>query len=390
MNHATELISMVSIASSKADEVNGQARSLQALAWQILASSDLAKVQRAEQEVREACNQASTDIAAILELSPRIGQQSSENSVRSVRQSFASAEQMLIGPGGVASVVRHRLSRQQQADVLFSTALNSIRDIAKTGSSKAHNAEDAQHATVNRISSMSNGTMWIVMFIGGLSLFSGITVGSRVRASVLKAEAELHGADEMSSLLARVSKGAQDLSKVLTSIRSGLHTLHGTAQGLTITSDIVTKNFENMEGGAEHLQTTIRDISVSASDALETGAGAAALVEEANAAVEGLTGASRDISKVTELLRNIAFQIRLLGLNAAIEAAHAGDIGSGFMVVAHEVKKLADTASLSTSTIDRIVKSMGDHVEKVGCAMNDVASIILSMQEKQNSISAAV
>jgi len=390
MNHATELISMVSVASSKADGVNGEARSLQALAWQLLASSDPAKLQRAEQEVRDACSQASADIAAILELSPKIGQQSSEDSVRSVRQSFASAEQMLVGPGGVASVVKQGLTRQQQADVLFSAALNSIRAIAKAGSNKAHSAEDAQQATVNRISSLSNATMWIVMLIGGVSLFSGITVGSRVRASILKAEAELHGADEMSSLLSRVRKGAQELSNLLTSIRNGIHTLHGTAQGLTVTSDIVTKNVESMEYGAEHLQTTIRDIAVSASDASETGAGAAALVDSANAAVEDLSGASREISKVTELLRSIAFQIRLLGLNAAIEAAHAGDVGSGFMVVAHEVKKLADTASLSTAEIDRTVKSMGDHVEKVGCAMNDVAAIILSMQEKQKNISAAV
>ena len=390
MNHATELISMVSIASSKADEVNGEALSLQALAWQLLASSDPAKLQRTEQEVREACNQANNDIGAILDILPKIGQQSSEDSVRSVRQSFALAEQMLIGPVGVASVVKQGLSRQQQADVLFSAALTSIRGIARTGSNKAHSAENAQQATVNRISSMSNATMWIVMLIGGMSLISGITVGRRVRASVLKAEAELHGADEMSGLLARVSKGAQELSKVLTSIRNGIRTLHGTAQGLTVTSEIVTKNVESMEDGAEHLQTTIRDISVSASAASETGDGAAALVESANAAVEDLTVASREISKVTELLRNIAFQIRLLGLNAAIEASHAGDIGSGFMVVAHEVKKLADTASISTSAIDKTVKSMGDHVEKVGCAMNDVASIILSMQEKQKNISAAV
>ena len=88
--------------------------------------------------------------------------------------------------------------------------------------------------------------------------------------------------------------------------------------------------------------------------------------------VSNLNGSIQKIGQITNVIKEIAEQTNLLALNAAIEAARAGEQGRGFAVVADEVRKLAERTSGSTSEISGVVDSIRTETEAVVTSMNEV------------------
>jgi len=88
--------------------------------------------------------------------------------------------------------------------------------------------------------------------------------------------------------------------------------------------------------------------------------------------VSNLNHSIQKIGQITTVIKEIAEQTNLLALNAAIEAARAGEQGRGFAVVADEVRKLAERTSSSTGEISGVVESIRKETEAVVTSMSDV------------------
>ena len=113
--------------------------------------------------------------------------------------------------------------------------------------------------------------------------------------------------------------------------------------------------------------------------------------------VESITGSVKGIGKMIEVIDDVASHTNLLAINAAIEAAHAGDTGRGFSVVADEIRKLAEQTATNASTISgslsEMIRDMGDVSERskktgdaVGKIIDDVRNMAESLSVLTNSM----
>ncbi|OGS91303.1 MAG: hypothetical protein A2Z95_10410 [Gallionellales bacterium GWA2_60_18] len=131
-----------------------------------------------------------------------------------------------------------------------------------------------------------------------------------------------------------------------------------TAANARSAGEIVEKSRAGTEGALVVMTETVQNVN-----------GIAALIRESDTNVGRLDESSKRIGGITQVIREVADQTNLLALNAAIEAARAGEQGRGFAVVADEVRKLAERTSKATAEIAAIIGDIQSHIGKTVTGM---------------------
>ncbi len=190
-----------------------------------------------------------------------------------------------------------------------------------------------------------------------------------IQAIIVIAEQTASGATELSAT-------AQELASTTTDISHGAEQQRTAVQQST--SDMVTlvKALENIQAGSTHA-------SGLATTALEHSSDGRKNANQSVKAMDDILESAHKVGQITTVIAEIAQQTNLLSLNAAIEAAKAGEMGRGFSVVAEEVRKLAER---SASAVEEINALLNESAHRVQAGSATVSTVNTGLSKIESSI----
>ena len=190
----------------------------------------------------------------------------------------------------------------------------------------------------------------------------------------------------MHAHLVKVIKDVRDNAEVL--LMASQH-VSATAQSLSQLTTEQAASMEETSASIEQLNASVKQNTENARVTENMASNSASDARNGGAAVIETVTAMKQIAKKISQIEDIAYKTNLLSLNAAIEAASAGDHGKGFAVVAAEVRKLAESSRITAQEINELASNSVSIAENAGSQISSVVPNIVKTAEFVQEINAA-
>lgn len=221
----------------------------------------------------------------------------------------------------------------------------------------------------------------------------------RIAAGDLREPIEVNSRNEIGELFAELGRMQDSQRQTISHISSSAQQLAAAAQQLNAVTDASSRGVQQQDQELEQAATAVTEMTTAVEEVARNAVSTSEAAEASNAlsrqsrqqvqdTIEGthamaadiqgsaeliqtLAGETREIGKVLDVIRAVSEQTNLLALNAAIEAARAGEAGRGFAVVADEVRTLAHRTQESTREIEQMIVRLQNGTE---AAVNSMRS----------------